>query len=199
MGRITRYERYVREECDDVLSEVLGQYSAPVPDPPAIYESVMLHHYVYHRLENRWRDHDTDPLRTFRGTWAIGSGNCEEKSIVLCSLLRKLPGLDTEFLTVENERGEGHALLSTRCDDFQDPDHVSDMLRTAYREIEGINCNATEIHWETILDEKWFVVDPIKSEYIGDVTQHVEDGYVVKHDDYWEWHRVKDRGLHHPG
>lgn len=196
---ITTYERYVSDDCEDVLSEVLGHYTVSDPEPRVVYESVMLHHYLYHNVDNRWRDHKTDPLRTFRGTWAIGSGNCEEKSIVLCSLLRQLPGLDTHFVTVENEDHEGHALVEVHYTDYRDPDRVAELLRDAYRDIEEIDCSAEEIHWETTNRDEWFIADPIKSEYVGDLSQHVADGYVTKHDDYWEWHRIKDKGIHHPG
>lgn len=192
---IERYEEYVTENCYGLVSEITDRYTVEHATPRVVYESVMLHDYVRNEIDDEPRDHDTDPLKTFSETWNSGRGNCEEKSILLCSLLRKLPGHRTRFITVDNGRLEGHALLEIAYTDLDDPERVARLVRVAHEYIEEIDREATEIHWETDGDDHWFVLDPVKGEYVGDLSRHVEEGYVHRREDgTWEWHRVKNRG-----
>lgn len=198
MSMVNTYEQYVRADCDDVRSEILDGYTVADPEPRAIYETVMLHHHVHTALDTRDRDHGVDQLRTFRGTLAIGSGNCEEKSIVLTSLLREVPRAYPHFVTVSNRLKQGHALVVVRFNDYDDPHEVSDRLREAYDDVPEIDASPGEIHWEVTNGIAWFVADPIKSAFVGDLSVHLDEGYAAKREDYWEWHRVKERGVNHP-
>lgn len=195
MSMIDTYESRVTDDCYGLVSEITDRYTVEHPDPRVVYESVMLHHYVRTELADEPRDHDVDPLKTFSETWNSKAGNCEEQSILLCSLLRQLPDHRTRFITVDNGNLEGHALLEITYTDFDDPDRVARLIRVAHRFIEGVDREAHEIHWETDRGEHWFVLDPIKSDYVGDVSRHVEEGYVHREaDGTWEWHRTKDTG-----
>lgn len=192
---IDRYEERVTDECYGLVSEIVEGYTVDHPTPRVVYESVMLHHYVRNEIVDEPRDHAVDPLKTFSETWNSGRGNCEEKSILLCSLLRKLPDQRTRFVTVDNGRLEGHALLEIAYTEFDDPERVARLVRVAHEFVEEIDQEAGEIHWETDGGTHWFVLDPVKSDYVGDLSRHVEEGYVHKREDgTWNWHRVKAKG-----
>jgi len=192
---IDRYEEYVTDDRYGLVSNITDRYTVDHPTPRVVYESVMLHHYVRNEIADEPRDHATDPLKTFSETWNSGRGNCEEKSILLCSLLRGLSGHRTRFVTVDNGRLEGHALLEIAYTGFDDPERVARLVRVAHEFVEEIDREASDIHWETDGGDHWFVLDPVKSEYVGDVARHVEEGYVHRREDgTWNWHRVKARG-----
>ncbi|PSQ16367.1 hypothetical protein BRD00_11830 [Halobacteriales archaeon QS_8_69_26] len=194
MSMIATYEEFVAEECYGLTSEVTDEYTVSNPTPGAIYNAVMLHHYVRTEFDDQPRDHAVEPLQTFSETWHREEGNCEELSVLLCSLLRQVPDHRTRFVTVDNDECQGHALLQINFTGVDDPERVARLLRIAHKYIEEIDRSTDEIHWETEGDDHWFVADPIKSEYIGDVARHVDEGYVHTDGGAWQWHRVKDRG-----
>lgn len=194
MSMIEKYEEYVSGECYGLGSEIRDGYTVSNPSPDVVYSAVMLHHHVRTEFDDQPRDHAVEPLQTFSETWNRKGGNCEELSVLLCSLLRQVPGHRTRFITVDNPECQGHALLQITFTDLDDPERVARLLRVAYKYVEEIDRSTGEIHWETEGDDHWFVVDPIKSDYVGDLSRHVEEGYVTKDDGTWQWHRVKARG-----
>jgi hypothetical protein len=169
---------------------LLDQYS--LPERSALARSIALHNFVYRRVDSRDRTGD-DPLRRF-GEVLDHGGNCEEKSILLASLLSRVEGVGVRFVTIERQ-SVGHALLEIHVP-HGDRDRQADRMRTLYDRTPEIGVSPQRISWEGYGGDDWLLADPEYSRYLGDLQPLIDDGYarLTQNGESWEWTRVKEQG-----
>jgi transglutaminase-like putative cysteine protease len=116
------------------------------------------------------------------------SGDCEDQSVLLGSLMRAAD-LEIRFIAVDSKK-EGHVLVETKPP-AQDTELVIWALEKFYEE--ELNRSVGSISWDEDDDGgKWFLADPVMSDYIGDTGSLERTGYMDKNrDGTWNWRRVK--------
>lgn len=152
-----------------------------------------LHLYVYEKVEYESRNFETSPrsLRMPRECWRRG-GNCQEQIMLLASLLKTIPEVEmrTKGLTDNEQNRIGHRILEVRIP--AGPDTFKSYLKDFYDRTQHFEGEPSKMSWSIVKnkDDSWIVADPEFSSFLGDLSEHRKQGYVVDSDGSWTWHQV---------
>jgi hypothetical protein len=158
-----------------------------------IEKAAALHLYVYEKVDFQSRDFGNNPrdIRRPKECWK-SSGNCQEQTILLASLLKSVPELETRTkgLSHNQERSVGHRTLEVRIPYAQQ--HVKQTLEKFYDRTHHFDRRFLNQHWVSLKEsnEVWMVADPTMSSYLGDLSSHRRKGYLIHTGDGFEWYQV---------
>jgi len=115
------------------------------------------------------------------------TGDCEDQSVLLCSMYEALD-LDSALLTLANGNGGGH--VSTLVEIPGDEDRKTDELRLFYYRVFDEYHETISI--EQLKGRTWFVSGSTMTDYVGDISGLERQGYVHRTGgDTWEWTNLK--------
>lgn len=120
---------------------------------------------------------------------AHGQGNCVDQSVLLCSLLES-QGFTTRLYSISRE-GEGHMLAGVWVDTSGPQSRIWDSLADYYTS--GMGGFRFDFATQTPASEnaRYTIVDPEYSEYPGDISSLVDDGYATHQSSGWEFTDLK--------
>jgi hypothetical protein len=161
-----------------------------------VEKAAALHLYVYEKVDFQSRDFDNNPrdIRRPKECWK-SSGNCQEQTILLASLLKSVPELETstKALSHNQERSVGHRTLEVRIP--YTGKYVNQKLERFYDRTNHFDGKLSRVHW-TLLEksnEILMVADPTMSRYLGDLSSQRNKGYVVNRGGSWQWYQVDSK------
>ena len=158
-----------------------------------IEKAAALHLYVYKKVDFKPRDFGNNPrdIRLPKECWKR-SGNCQEQTVLLASLLKSVPELETrtKALSHNQERSVGHRTLEVRIPYALK--HVKQTLEKFYDRTHHFDGKSLKQHWVRLKesDEVWIVADPTMSSYLGDLSSHRRKGYLIDSCGGFEWFQV---------
>lgn len=178
------------------MSRHILRYFPEARKSNCIEKAAALHLYVYEKVEFQTRDFSDNPrdIRLPKECWK-SSGNCQEQTILLASLLKSVPELETRTkgLSDNQEGSVGHRTLEVRipyaAGDFKQT------LKDFYKRTHHFNGDPSELHWSRLKESNkiWMVADPTMSIHVGDLSSHRNKGYVVNSGGSWEWYQVDSK------
>lgn len=111
------------------------------------------------------------------------TGDCEDQSVLLCSMYEAL-GLDSAILSLQNDEGDGH--LTTLVEIPGDEDQKTDELRLFYHD--AFDEYHRRISIEYLRGRAWFVSGSTMTSYVGDISGLERAGYINRtSENAWEW------------
>lgn len=180
-------ERVDRDFCK--MSDHILRYFPAVNDYSPIEKAAALHLYVYEKVDYELRD-DRD-FKPPKDCWR-SSGNCQEQTIILASLLKSMRKLEIRIrsLSHDQDREYGHQTLEIKFP--YSPQDVTDSLENFYNRTRHFDQSTSEFSWSCSKkdDYVWMVADPTMSTHIGALSEHEEKGYVGSSSGSWDWYQV---------
>lgn len=120
---------------------------------------------------------------------AHGQGNCVDQSVLLCSLLES-QGFTTRLYSVTCD-GDGHMLAGVWIEPSDPQSGIWDSLADYYTGGTGGFEFDFATQTPTSENTRYTVVDPEYSEYPGDISSLVDDGYATHYPSGWEFTDLK--------
>jgi len=148
-----------------------------------------LHDHVRNEVEYRSRESYTRRFRDPHQIYRHG-GNCEGQSLLLAALINSVTKLQARTLAIQSPDADVDHMIVEAGPKRSTFDYTAEQLYEFYK-ANGIKPAETlRFHASQTDIEPWFIVDPTRSNYIGD-TKHLEGrGFITTNRDgsYDYWH-----------
>ena len=178
----------VRDYALSIARPLAGSFGLwRLPQALALFEHVSAMTYVADPLGVN--DFVQSPLETLRHR----AGNCAALTVLLTSTLRSV-GIPSRMMGIDDGTRDGGHLLAQLCIGGYDLDDLPDDLDDCraprwLREIYDVDDVLNNMYFERDRGNRWLFLDPVFSEFAGDVEGLVEGGFMwfSRNGDGIEW------------
>lgn len=186
----SRVDRSFHEIAEQILQYYPGSNSYST-----IEKTAALHQYVYHKIgfEARFNKSPSRPFRSPNGCLQAGKGNCQEKSILVASLLTGMQEIKARTVALTREGGNSHRILEIHFP--YPPEIVCDTIRDFYDHSSKTTDKPRRIAFFRDWDKTytWIVADT-GTRYLGSLDHLSRLGYVVfLPEPKWDYYQLESR------
>ena len=196
------YTQYVRtNQFDNISYELRDFVSENSPIEPIVHEegvqnSVLIFEIVRRKVE--WRE-TGDRIRNPKDVYDSKYGDCEDQSILLASMIAATRLLKhVRFVQLRLGPNEGHVFPEIGIElSIKDLDDVLESIEESYSAFLNEYIGHVSYRMEHNVgrfdtDIMWIPADTTCCQYLGDIDNPRDAGYVRGPSDNWRWNNVHD-------